>query len=187
MVIDDNEIDEAIYIIALKAGAHDAFTALYDKYADCIYSFAIRQTKNRSAAQDIVQETFMRLWKNRTKLEPTKNVRSLLFTIARNFVIDTFRKQVSEVEFRHYLEYCEHHMTTASPEELLYYDEFLARFQNVKQQLSRREYEIFEMSREKDMSVKDIANVLQLSQQTVKNYITSSLKVFRKLLLDNHT
>ncbi|MCI6617492.1 MAG: sigma-70 family RNA polymerase sigma factor [Prevotella sp.] len=179
-------IHEPIYVSALKGGSHDAFAALYGKYADRIFSFAIKQTKNRTAAQDIVQETFMLLWKNRASLDPTKNVQSLLFTIARNAIIDTFRKQVAEVSFEKYLEYCEKKDTASTVEEQLYYDEFLDRLQQSKQQLSRRECEIFEMSREEHMTVKDIAGMLHLSQQTVKNYLSSSLKVFRKTLLEKH-
>lgn len=179
-------IQDSIYVSALKGGSHDAFAAVYGKYADRIFSFAIKQTKNRTAAQDIVQETFMLLWKNRASIDPTKNLQSLLFTIARNAIIDTFRKQVSEVSFEKYLEYCEQLAAGSPSEEQLYYDEFLDRLQQSKRQLSRRECEVFEMSREKHMTVKDIAGMLHLSQQTVKNYLTSSLKVFRKTLLEKH-
>lgn len=177
-------IHESIYVSALKGGSYDAFSVIYGKYADQIYSFAIKQTKNKTAAQDIVQETFMQLWKNRESLDCEKNIQALLFTMARHQIIDTFRKQVIQVDFEKYLDYCDKKAGTFSTEEQIYYDEFLVRLQKSKKYLSRRECEIFEMSREKNMPVKEIADVLQLSQQTVKNYITSTLKVFRKVLLN---
>lgn len=181
------DIHESLYISALQGGSAEAFKALYCKYADRIYSFAIKQIKNRTAAQDIVQETFMQLWKSRMTLDPEKGVQAFLFTITRHIVIDTFRRQIVEVDFEGYLEYCEHRESTSSIEEKLYYDEFQQKINCLKKKLSRRECEIFEMSREGNMTVKEIANALQLSQQTVKNYITSSLKLFRSSLLEHNT
>lgn len=156
---------------------------LYKKYADILYSFAISQTKNKELSQDIVQETFLRLWKNRANLDSDGNIQALLFTIARHSIIDSFRKQIKQVEFEEYVKFYEHRLETSSSEEKIYYDEFIERFKRCKSKLSVRECEIFEMSREMNMPVGQIAEALKLSPQTVKNYITSSLKVFRQSLL----
>lgn len=176
-------IHHSIYIYALKGGSHQAFSYFYEKYADLIYSFALKQTKNKSAAQDIVQDTFMQLWKMRHNLDSEKNIQSLLFTIARHHIIDLFRKQVVEVDFEEYLDFCEKRSNNHGIEEKIYYDEFVAHLQKSKSLLSRRERKVYEMSREKNMTIQDIAEALKLSPQTVKNHITSTLKIFRQALL----
>lgn len=176
-------IHDSIYVSALKGGSHEAFSILYERHADLIYSFALKQTKNKSAAQDIVQDTFMQLWRIRGSLDCEKNVQALLFTIARNQIIDIFRKQVVEVDFEEYLDCCDKRIGTYSIEEKIYYDEFVKHLQKSKSLLSKREREVYEMSREKNMTIQDIAESLKLSPQTVKNYITSTLKTFRQALI----
>lgn len=173
------EIKESIYISALKGGSYEAFSVLYKKYADMLYSFALTHSKNQSVAQDIVQDTFMRLWKNRESLQTDGNIKALLFTIARNRLIDCFRQQLHQVSFEEYMTFCEQRAISSSPEEKIYFDEFMERYQRCKTQLSGRESEIFEMSREQNIPINLIAETLNLSPQTVKNYITSVLKIFR--------
>lgn len=184
MTANQKDINEEIYISALKGGSYEAFTVIYNRYVDMIYSFCISQTKNKTVSQDIVQCTFMKLWDKRHSLDCNKNIQAFLFTIARHQIIDNFRKQIIKVEFEDYLNFCEQQPESTSVEDKIYYDEFLVRLKKSKSKLSHRECEIFEMSRKQNMPINQIAEALQLSPQTVKNHITASLKIFRKNLLE---
>ena len=62
-----------------------------DKYSDGLYTFLLKMTKNREDAEDILQETFKRLWANRKKVE-LKKAKSYLFTVAYHLFIDMKRR-----------------------------------------------------------------------------------------------
>ena len=148
------KIDEIQCIKELRNGSYQAFTQIYEAYADRLYSFVLKQLKNRSLTQDIVQDTFLRLWDNRSQLNSFGNLQAFIFTIAKHQVID-----------------------------YLLYDEFLQQLQQSKKVLSQREHEIYELSREKHIPIKQIAEQLDLSEQTVKNYLTSALKILRSEMM----
>lgn len=181
----DMLLKESHLILALKSGSTEAFSQIYDSYADRVYGFALLHTKSKAVAEDIVQETFLRLWTHREKLDIERNAESLLFLIARHLVVDAFRKQVHRVEFEDFLEYQECVDPSATPEEHLFFDDFLRRLHLAKAKLSCREREIYKLSREMNLSVREIATRLRLSPQTVKNNITTVLKKFRKDLLES--
>ena len=174
--------NEERYVAALKEGSREAFTMLYNLYADRLYSFALVQTKSKQMAEDVVQDTFLKLWNNRTNLNCYGNVQALVFTMARNLIIDAFRRQVANIDIDAYFNLHEALPSTASPEESLYFNETKEHLEQVKAKLSNKECKIYEMSREQDMPIKKIAQTLNLSPQTVKNYLTSTLKVFRSQL-----
>ncbi len=174
--------NEERYVAALKEGSREAFTMLYNLYADRLYSFALVQTKSKQMAEDVVQDTFLKLWNNRTNLNCYGNVQALVFTMARNLIIDAFRRQVANIDIEAYFNLHEALPSTTSPEESLYFNETKEHLEQAKAKLSNKECKIYEMSREQDMPIKKIAQTLNLSPQTVKNYLTSTLKVFRSQL-----
>lgn len=171
------------YIAELKEGSYDAFSDLYINYSNKLYSFALVQTRNNVLAEDIVQETFLKLWNTRRQLNCYGNVHALLFTIARNLIIDGFRKQIAHIDFEEYRQSCNKISPLPTPEEEVVYHEFIDRLQQTKKLLTKRACQIYEMSREKNMPIQEIAESLNLSSQTVKNYLTSTLKIFRKELM----
>ena len=174
--------NEERYVAALKEGSREAFTMLYNLYADRLYSFALVQTKSKQMAEDVVQDTFLKLWNNRTNLNCYGNVQALVFTMARNLIIDAFRRQVANIDIEAYFNLHEALPSTASPEESLYFNETKEHLEQAKAKLSNKECKIYEMSREQNIPIKKIAQTLNLSPQTVKNYLTSTLKVFRSQL-----
>ena len=84
------KINEIQCIKELRNGSYQAFTQIYEAYADRLYSFVLKQLKNRSLTQDIVQDTFLRLWDNRNQLNSFGNLQAFIFTIAKHQVIDYF-------------------------------------------------------------------------------------------------
>lgn len=69
------------------------FLAVYDQYADDIFRFCALKVTGREVAQDISQETFMRFWQQLRMGMEVGNERALLYTIARNLVIDWYRRR----------------------------------------------------------------------------------------------
>lgn len=91
----------------LKRGSYEAFDTLYDMYADSLYGFALLHTKSSVQAEDIVQDTFLKLWNMRASLSVEGSFKSMLFTIAKNHVIDVFRQQINRPDFEDYIRFCE--------------------------------------------------------------------------------
>ncbi|MFA6386469.1 MAG: RNA polymerase sigma factor [Candidatus Paceibacterota bacterium] len=71
------------------------FEAIYKKESDVIFRFCLLRVSNRETALDIVQETFLRLWKQMQEDKDILNEKALLFTIARHLIIDWYRKKKS--------------------------------------------------------------------------------------------
>lgn len=173
------------YIKELRGGSHKAFNAIYDMYADKLYSFALAHTKSQETAGDIVQETFLRLWTVRESLSVDGSLQSLLFTIANNRLIDLFRKQINKTEMELFIGYKEEagQEENTEAETKLLYDDFVKTLKLCKKLLTGRQLEIYELSREKGKTIEEISEALNLSEQTVKNQLTTALKKIKGGLL----
>lgn len=73
--------------------AKEYFMNVYDQYADAIFRFCALKVSRREVAEDITQETFTRFWQSLRSGQEMRNDRALLYTIARNLVIDWYRKK----------------------------------------------------------------------------------------------
>lgn len=73
--------------------ANDYFLQTYDTYADAIFRFALVKVSDKERAEDITQEVFMRFWQALRKGTVLRNDRALLYAIARNLIIDWYRKK----------------------------------------------------------------------------------------------
>lgn len=71
------------------------FTAFYKRYAPEVFRFALYLSGDRSEAEDITSETFVRVWASSTRLE-MRTVKSYLFTIARNLFLQGLRKRARQ-------------------------------------------------------------------------------------------
>ncbi|HEX8591308.1 MAG TPA: sigma-70 family RNA polymerase sigma factor [Candidatus Paceibacterota bacterium] len=69
------------------------FLAAYDAYADELYRFCFMKVSNREKAEDLVQDTFTRFWQVLRDGTAPENPRAFLYTLARNRVIDWYRKK----------------------------------------------------------------------------------------------
>jgi RNA polymerase sigma-70 factor, ECF subfamily len=71
----------------------DVFGEVYEKESDAIFRFCLLRTSDREMALDFTQDTFMRFWNSLLLEKDIKNHRTFLFTIARNIIIDWYRKK----------------------------------------------------------------------------------------------
>jgi len=172
------------YIQELKKGSYLAFNKIYDLYADSLYGFVLLHAKSPSVAEDIVQDTFLKIWKIKATISEEGSFKSLLFTIANHLIIDAFRQQINKPAFEDYIRYFEDQgLAENTVEEQISYDDFIEKLAHAKRLLTKGQLTIFEMSKEEGLSIPEIAKSLNISTQTVKNQLTLSLKTLRTELI----
>jgi RNA polymerase sigma-70 factor, ECF subfamily len=86
-------------IAAVRSGDESAMAALYDRYSGIVYSVALRVLGDTAAAQDVLQEVFMQLWRNPGVFDSSRgNLGAWLAVISRNRAIDSLRKRHPETD-----------------------------------------------------------------------------------------
>ncbi len=86
--------------------SYSDFCRIYDKYSPTLYSFVFDLCRSKMDAEEIVQDTFVKLWIKREMIDPNKSVRNLLYTIAKNRFVYLFRRRMSDPDFVDFLEHC---------------------------------------------------------------------------------
>ncbi|MGL4993589.1 MAG: RNA polymerase sigma factor [Bacteroidales bacterium] len=165
----------------INKGSYKDFKQLYEYYIPILRPFVFGLLKSESKTKDILQETFIKVWVNRSQIDPTLSFKSYLFKIAHNQVIDDFRRKMSNPLFEDYLLYCESPELSDIPTEIeLDYDEFIIRLERAKVKLQPRQREIFELSKEHGLSAKEIALRINVTEQSIYNQLSLSLQIIRQ-------
>ncbi|GBU07722.1 DNA-directed RNA polymerase sigma-70 factor [Bacteroidales bacterium] len=177
--------NEKYYIERLKAGSHADFTYLYERYVPRLYSFVFSLVKSKALSKDIVQEVFVRLWNNHSTIDLSLSFKAYLFKIAYNMVLNEFRRQVNSPIFADYMQYADNEASADnSTTHKVDFDDFCRALDLAKQKLTPRQREIFELNKEQGLSVAEIALLLKISEQSVRNQLSIALKQLRKQLCD---
>ena len=172
------------YILGLRKGSHADFNKLYDLYADRLYGFAYNLTHSSEMAEEIVQEVFLKIWQMREHLSPEYSFRSFLFTIAKNKFLNDLRNRLTLLSYDEYtaqLDAAEEGANTTEND--FNFHELNELILQAKDKLSKRHRMIFEMSREEGLSSQEIALKLDISELSVRNQLSSALKVLREELI----
>ena len=171
--------DERSLVLRLIEGEEDAFCELYAAYKNRLIYFAMRFLKSREYAEDIFQDAFTIVWQGRRFINPDASFSAYLYTIVRNRILNQLRDRSEEQILSQAVNY-----TNETRDEIIAND--LRQFISCAlQQLTPRQREIFEMSREQQMSHREIAEVLGISVNTVQESISISLKTLRAYLEKN--
>ena len=175
------------YIIGLQKGSYSDFNKLYDLYADRLYGFAYNLTHSSEMAEEIVQEVFLKIWQMREHLSPEYSFRSFLFTIAKNKFLNDLRNRLTLLSYDEYITQLDDATERGenSTESEFNFNELNEQVLQSKDKLSKRQKMIFEMSKEEGLSNQEIALKLGISEQSVRNQLSSALKVLREELIKN--
>lgn len=165
----------------LKQDDEAAFTEIYHRYAEKLVGFASSKLYNLDDPRDIIHDLFVKLWEERKLLKVDRSLEAYLFTLVRYRVIDKIRKNITHEDYSEMV-LALHTSLGSEIEQQIAAKELKQRLGNSLEELSPRVKEIYHLSREEHLSIPEIANKLQLSEQTVKNQLTSALKHLRRAL-----
>lgn len=159
----------------------EAFRELFFDFYPSLCVFAQRYISSPEACEDIVQDTFFYLWKNRKRIEITSSFRNFLITSVKNSSIDYLRKQSVR---QHYIEKQIVSDIADTPETIYTIRELEEMFNAALAQIPENARRAFQMSRFENMTYNQIAEEMSVSPKTVEAYISKALTLLRAELKD---
>ena len=176
-----NILTDLQLIDLLKMDDEDAFAEIYGRYAEQLAGFASSKLFSLEDARDIIQDLFVRIWKDRNQLQVNSNLKAYLFTLVRYRIVDKIRKNVTREEYAVMI-MALRAVYEPTIEQQIAAKELQKNIERSLEELSPRVKDIYLLSREHNLSISDIAKHLKLSEQTVKNQLTVALKHLRQSL-----
>ena len=173
---------ESLLLEKIKSSDKKAFKQIFYNYHDSLFRFVLYKTQDSDIAEDITQETFLRVWKTRKSLIPEKSFFSLIARISTNLCYDHFRHV--EVRNRHEDQIPQFGKSHFDDPEAVNQAEMLQEEiqKIINEKLPDKCRAIFILSRIENRSNPEIAEILDLSTRTVENQIYRALKILKKNL-----
>lgn len=153
----------------------DAYRRLYERYAPKVYHIAFIYLKSHIAAQDIVQDVFLKIWIKRASLTDIENFSGWLNFVTKNTIIDGMRKKGFEEKYLS----LQKEQATISPEQQAISKETGTIIHQAIQTLPPRQQQIYKMAKQDGLKHAEIAQSLGLSTSTVKEHMKQALAKIR--------
>ncbi len=154
----------------------EVFSAIYKNNANDLRNYLYYKFGDLETAEDLVQESFIKLWKNCVKVIFQK-AKSYLFTVATNMFID---KKRHEKVVLNYQKQNKNHIDNQSPEFLFEEKEFMKKLQFTLGNLPDKQREVFLLNRIDNKTYKEISEMLNISVKAVEKRMHNALKIVRK-------
>ncbi|WP_372934578.1 RNA polymerase sigma-70 factor [Mariniphaga sediminis] len=177
--VENNKSNKTLLVL-LKKGDMAAFDAIYNKYSHKLHEFVFRYLKQEEDAEEIVQDVFIKIWESRNRIDVYSSFEAYLFSIAYNTSMSLLRKRVSDMKSREYLRTTQ--QSNYSDDNTIgeiHFKELNEKVNILLTQLTPRQKEIYLLSREEGLSHKEIAAKLNISENTVKNHLVTTLKFLK--------
>ena len=169
-------------IVRTKASDQEAFRLLYEKHQPVLFRQILFMTGEEEAAHDIVQETFFRIWENRSHLQPGLSLLAYAVRIGGNLARDLARRRRRHERLREQVpppDRADNH----DPEEAIHHSALAERLTAVvHDQLPERCRTVFLLNRFENLSNQEIAGLLGISVRTVEHQLNKALRIVRREL-----
>lgn len=172
-------------LIQASTGNEKAFRLLYDMFRNKIFSIASKLTGLESAAEDVVQEVFIKLWLHKEKLSEINHFNSYLNTLIRNHIFNALRKIAHEDAFLRRLIYKSEKVSKDSFDQVVY-NQLQKLVSKAVDLLPPQQKKVYLLSRTEGLAHNEIASRLHISRSTVKGHMVEALKSIKTYLL-SHT
>lgn len=163
-----------------RAGSEPAFNVLFRRYFNKLYQFSLKYVKDETIAESLVLDLLLQIWQKSEQIDNSAGIGPYLFTAMKNKVFNHIRKKYLETVTLE--EIPQKYQLVSSVAEGLEAGELALIYRSMVEQLSPQRKKVFEMSRDRDMSHKEIATELKLSVNTVENHISASIRILRQNL-----
>jgi RNA polymerase sigma-70 factor (ECF subfamily) len=162
----------------LKEGDKNAYEEIYNRFKGVLFAHSFRMLQDTEETKDVLQEIFAVLWTKRNQLNFTVSLSAYLYAATRNRIFDLISRKKVESEYLSSLQdfirqgdYITDHLVREK--------ELVMMIEKEVSALPPKMREIFELSRGANLTHKQIAEQLNISDKTVKKQVNNALKILR--------
>ncbi len=180
------ETDSQI-VARVRAGDREAYRVLVERHSRGVFKLAYRMMGNESDAEDVVQEAFLRAFRNLRQFDETASFSTWLYRIAANHALDSLRMR--KRHGRHEQVDSEEFSTTAAaagaepwPDRIAYSGQVSVRVRSAMNTLTEQERSAFVLRHFEGCSIEEIAGTLGLAQSAAKHSVFRAVQKLRRAL-----
>lgn len=184
------EMDDKQLIKRYFKGESKALEILIKRHVDAVYGFALSYVKSQAEAEDIAQETFIKVWKKLKQYDQDKSFRAWLMTITKNTALDYLKKRRAvpfssfETEAGENILLETYKSDLPSPQEEMMRSEMADEMNEIRSALSPKYQKVLDLKIDNDFTFREISLALMEPLNTVKSRYRRALEALGHLLED---
>jgi RNA polymerase sigma-70 factor (ECF subfamily) len=176
--------DNVVLMESLINGEEKAYKFLLNKFHRKLNAYALTLVNDHSMAEDIVQNVFLKTWKNRNRLNPEFSIQSFLYKSVYNEFINSYQQNKAMMLLQQkYVESMKHIVETTDEDSI---ERMLAIINKEIQNLPTKCQQVFILSKKEGLTNIEIAEHLDVSIKTVEAQISKAFKILKEKLKDNY-
>lgn len=177
--------DDGMLAARVRAGDEAAFAVIFHRYVTHLCAFAYRYVESRDLAAELVQDVFLKIWRNREQWDVTESLKAYLYRATRNHALDFLKHERVEQRWAEAVareRLVDDALTLAAPSADSRADELAAELTRVLDHLPERRRQVFLLRWHHDLSYAEIAELMGTTPKTVENQMTRALRTLREHL-----
>lgn len=177
------QYEDSYCLLKIKEGDENFFNLLFEKYRNRLFTYLFKITKSKETAEEIVLDVFLKLWNGRQVIDTIKNLDGFLFRVAYHRAVDFFRAASRDPKLQEQIwDLMTEVVSYETADQKLLENEIEQEIRAALKNLSPQRRKIYYLRNYEGLSYADIARRLNLSQNTVRNHLSASLRFIREFL-----
>jgi RNA polymerase sigma-70 factor (family 1) len=166
-------------ILGIASSDEASFRQFYDMYRPKVYTVALRISGDKNIAEDVVQDTFLKVWIRRADLTQIENIEAWLYMIAKNAILNLVKKG------EHYKKYAQEEVKEAilrvfpQADYLAQEKDFQRILEEAINRLPEKQRQAYILSKQQYLKREEVAKELNVSPETIKSNLEKAMKSIR--------
>ena len=173
---DFTDIIQQKLLTQIASGNEAALRQVYHHFYKNLFQFAFILTKNKEAAEELVEDVFIKFWKNKQNAKAIRNLKVYLYAATKNTCLNYLSSRANESITKPFDSINIELSGPICPDQLLVFQETFAKIKSAIETLPPRCKMIFKLIREDGLKYKEVAEVLNLSPHTVDAQMTIAIR-----------